>query len=36
MGVTHAVMPSGPPETNFEDLKSRLGRFSERVIGRAR
>lgn len=32
MGVTHAVMPSGPPDLDLERLKSRLGRFSERVI----
>ncbi|HXA33838.1 MAG TPA: TIGR03619 family F420-dependent LLM class oxidoreductase, partial [Acidimicrobiales bacterium] len=36
MGVTHAVMPSGPPDADFERLKSRLGRFSERVIEPAR
>jgi probable F420-dependent oxidoreductase len=32
MGVTHAVMPSGPPNLDLEGLKLRLGRFSERVI----
>ena len=35
MGVTHAVMPSGPPGLDLEAVKSRLGRFSERVIERA-
>jgi probable F420-dependent oxidoreductase len=32
MGVTHAIMPSGPPDLDLERLKLRLGRFSERVI----
>jgi probable F420-dependent oxidoreductase len=32
MGVTHAIMPSGPPNLDLELLKLRLGRFSERVI----
>lgn len=36
MGVSHAVMPSGPADLDIETLKSRLGRFSERVIERAR
>ena len=36
MGVTHAVMPSGPPDLDREALKPRLGRFSERVIERSR
>jgi probable F420-dependent oxidoreductase len=32
MGVTHAVMPSGPSNLDLEQLKARFGRFSERVI----
>jgi probable F420-dependent oxidoreductase len=36
MGVTHAVMPSGTPDLDLEQLKLRLGRFSERVIERTR
>jgi probable F420-dependent oxidoreductase len=32
MGVTHAIMPSGPPNLDLETVKDRLGRFSERVI----
>jgi alkanesulfonate monooxygenase SsuD/methylene tetrahydromethanopterin reductase-like flavin-dependent oxidoreductase (luciferase family) len=32
MGVTHAIMPSGPPNLDLVTLKDRLGRFSERVI----
>ena len=32
MGVTHAIMPGGPPNLDLEGLKLRLGRFSERVI----
>ncbi|HMJ74430.1 MAG TPA: LLM class F420-dependent oxidoreductase [Iamia sp.] len=36
LGVSHVIMPSSSPSMTLEGAKERLGRFSERVIARAR